>query len=482
MKLLNRSHFISIFLNTLVVVKSTFMILVLLLLFQEEDSLILCIYFSLLFTFTVLHFFAWRKRIFRLEDDVFKMNKGIFLKEEINYPFSKIQGINFSSNVFLDFLKLEYVSIEVYGSQEAERVVLLVKKEIAKEIYENVFPSSEFKKSNIKKNTTKLFKIQIKDLLLMGVTSFGSLFTVYFAFTTYQQYEAFIPDSIRKNISNSFLFSGVKYFEEGLNGGMDLHNILLFGSSILLLFALGWLIGIVSNALKYAKFTVEREKEQIQISYGLFTTKTLGIPIKNIQYLTVQETLLHQLFGFCKLEVQSVGVGTQQGTSIIYPFLKKKDIKLFIEEIIPEIKENNTFVKPPKRALFFYLVRGIVLPLIIIYIFSMFYKWVNLLFILTPFLIVLSYWRHKDSGVYMNEKLLYLRKRTVRRETSIFFIRSLQSFNLIQSPIQEKLKLGNYEIATATENETLYFKVKDLEISTYEELLAWYYDSFNLEQ
>ncbi len=128
-----------------------------------------------------------------------------------------------------------------------------------------------------------------------------------------------------------------------------------------------WLISTVAYVIQYINFTVRREGERLQVTWGLIEQKQLNLKLHRLQALVVQEGLLRQPFGRVTLVAEVAGGGSkeQDYVTVLFPLLRKEKLRGFLEAILPEYKLPETYRPLPRRTLRRYLFRALA-PVVLI--------------------------------------------------------------------------------------------------------------------
>lgn len=146
--------------------------------------------------------------------------------------------------------------------------------------------------------------------------------------------------------------------------GMGVEYAAIFFSLVIIVVAIGvWAIGTISACLNYGGFTARRYKDRITVERGLLQHVSQSVSIDRIQSVTITQTLIRKLIGYCEIRIGKVDAaddyessrskGQQdRGYVIIHPFVKRRDAQTIIDGLVPEFSDIPTDLKPlPKVAL-----------------------------------------------------------------------------------------------------------------------------------
>lgn len=429
--------------------------------------------FSVLFVFAIL---KWRSTLYIANKEHVKIQTGWLYKEVIIYPIQTIQGLNFTSNVVYNWLKVVRMNIETAGISNGSSAEIVISQSEAKRIQALVFPEQEVNFEN--RNTDNRKSMSTKELIIMSSTSAGVFVGLSILYGLYLQVQQVFPNFTKKIIEESKLLSSYQILNEDYPSQIVFMDIFWFVLLVLCLMGISWLVGTISTILKYKGFSVYREGDSLKVSYGFFVTKQLNLPVHRIQALKIEEGLGRQPFGLATIKVESIGYGEESGSqAVLFPLIKKKDLAAFLEEFLPEFYLVEELETAPKTSLKRYFFRGTLLPLLIGIVLSYFYNYGYLFFLTIPLFVYLSYLRYKDAGMKMTEKELFLRRRLFSKETVIIPNKSIQSASVKQSFYQKRDSVSHYEVSIASDQETKSFTVKDLKDRERELLMKWIFTS-----
>nr|GGG87651.1 UPF0699 transmembrane protein YdbT [Virgibacillus oceani] len=418
-----------------------------------------------LITFSIL---SWYRYTYRIEDEELRIEYGVLVRKKRYIPKNRIQSIDLTEGIIHRLFKLVSVKIETAGSGTgAEAALKAVKltegkqlREELKEIPEQKSMLFDEQTDNIRKPSAK---IEFKQLFLAGTTS-GSIGIILaiLAFL-FSEIEQFIPDAFYDNTYQMII-------------KLSITVIILLAIAILVLI---WLLGIAGTMIKYGNFTITRNNDELFITRGLLEKKQLTIPLKRIQAIGIDESILRQPLGYASIYAEVAGGSLEKGedfSSVLFPIIKTSKIDAFLQKFLPEyISNRDDLVELPKRAKKFYLLRSMY-PIILL-IAGVVYFWPQFSWI--PFILLiasmyLGFLRFKDGGFCIDDEQLTIRYRRLNRKTVVVFHKRVQSFEISQHKIQKEQKLATPILSIVSDLGGRHYRVKDLEIEDVNRLADWY--------
>ena len=147
---------------------------------------------------------------------------------------------------------------------------------------------------NIKKFTSSL-----KDLFVMAKFSTRILAGFFIIMAFYFKIDNIIPDEVKRKAET---VTG-----DMVNGINDTSIIKYIVALIIIMLFISWGISVVVTVIKYYRFTVTREEDNIKLSYGFFDKKEVTIPVKRIQSLIIVEGIIKKPLGYFSLNIETIG-------------------------------------------------------------------------------------------------------------------------------------------------------------------------------
>ena len=188
------------------------------------------------------------------------------------------------------------------------------------------------------------YKLSMKDLLLMGMTSgaIGTFLTVVFsALALFDDLINFGP-----------IFEWIEVIEKSF--GSHWIGIVVLG---LIFTLIAFVFGTILNVIKYYDYTMEVRGDYVYISFGLFNKVTRNIPKSRVQGIYESQNLFRKFIGYTEFNVVitsediSVDDDDTSGTKvIILPFIKKDEGLNIMQSLFTHYEFNSVRRCIPWRA------------------------------------------------------------------------------------------------------------------------------------
>lgn len=400
----------------------------------------------------VVRWLILRKHTFTDQEKSFFVEKGLFFKRKASIPYKNIHTISIKRRLLELILGLSTIEIDTgsTASFQAEGRLVLDKNYalVLKEYLENkkfddtlVLPSPhDFVVSTKTENNSHSLKWY--QLLLLGVMKPLFLSSMVGTIVSILGVGS-ITIQLADDLSFSENFMEMIYLCLGA---------LLFSTITTMLY----------HFFKYYKYRYTIEQGYITYSYGLLKRAEFKTPIKRINAVHLNQSLLFRIFGYYQLNVSILGVGElSDGEQLkvesksILPFAKLDEVKDVLshidfmtsdyhQEVLPnKFKYLNFMVLPLVAIIILNLIPYIIFqPRILDFIIPLI---LQLLFIFGAFIAtMLSLKQHKIQ--FNNNEFLFQRGAFTLKKTIVKKLR-IQLISYKQNPLLLLEKIGNIFVA-----------------------------------
>ncbi|UOQ92657.1 PH domain-containing protein [Halobacillus shinanisalinarum] len=415
----------------------------------------------------------WLRFTYRVQEGELRIEYGLIFRKKRYIPMDRIQSLNFSEGVLHRPFQLVKVSIETAGSpgsQEAEAELTAIKRSEAKRLEEIIYHGKQ-ERSFVEEQTEEqgmdsdrmlVYGMTMKDLVLMALTSGGAGVVISGVAVFFSQIIEFLPVGT--------------IYEEVLDWLQI--GVLIVGLTALLILLLAYGISVILTVLRFGKFSVFIEGEDLIITRGLLEKKQITIPLNRIQGIRVDENMIRQPLGFATISIISAGgsiKGDAEQQFKVLPLIKRSQIKGVMESILPQYDLDVSLKRPPKRARIRYLVRCVLFPAVLAIAASVFFWPVGLVSLLiVPIFIGLGVLNHRDAGWNVRDKQLTLSYRFMTKQTYVMKKHRIQSSQCSQSILQKRARLSSVEVTLKTGVGKARAHCHHLENEDIEQIMDWF--------
>lgn len=382
----------------------------------------------------------WKKKVYYLDGDVLSIKYGAFMTHERIVPFSQVQSVDITSSVVQRLFNVCKLEIDTARGEERPEISAFLSPEEALRVKNIIFKENRnIGNVEIREELDiRKIKLSIKDLFMMASMSSVIFVGFFMLIGIYCKMKDIVPEEFMRK---------AQVFSEDAIKGLNARSIIKSRVALIFIMLLIlWMISVIATIIKYYKFTVIRNEDNIKLSYGLFVKKEVTIPVKQIQSLTLVEGVIKKSLGYFSLKVDTIGNGEDRGSTLICPSGKRKVINKLFQDILPEMNITYDLMKSPREALMGFLlfrlsIECIVMSLVAIYIPHGYYA-----FLLVPILGIWHYISFMDNGIYSDKNFVILRYRNLARKTVIIKRDCIKSIEKEQNIFQKKKAIATYNV------------------------------------
>ena len=400
----------------------------------------------------LLQFFFFK---FKIENDHFILNQGVFFKKKSSIPFDRIQNVNFKQNLVHQIINVTQVEIQTAGAKEVEVSIKAISRKKAEalkaRLQEGVTVVSEIEEEEVIVPKSKvLFKLSFLELLKVSLSEnhVKSFFWI-FAITSslFWQFEDLLKDY-------NLLPKLLKFYQD--NESMVRGSVqLIFLLSTFVVF-LSIIISFFRVFLKHFDQKVSVLNDGIQLSQGFFTKRDDVLKMNKIQYITVVTNPLKKSLGIQSVKVNQAGSAKTKAK-------KRIEIVGVNNEVLNSLKtfffgnkseeEKKEFRPAPYYLfkLFLYSFYTLFTLNVLMWLVSFPFKFQLLItVVLIAFTIVINLLKYKKAYYDIEDKKLIVGAGSVATVTSIMDYYKMQNIKLVQSFIQKRRGVASVHLQTAS--------------------------------
>ena len=444
-----------IFFDKFISIVKNYAIFLIIPMWKDFDLILLIILILLIALFTAaltvieFKYFTFQ---FDFNKNDFIVKKGFLKKTKLSVPLNKIQQINLNQNFIHKFLNLYEIQMDTAGSDSKEVSIKAVKEDIAFEIKDF---TDFLKEKNIdidleKSNESKSLEIDFYTLIITGLTSryfqtLGFIIALFFGALEYL-------DALGINFIPSFS-SFIK------NGNFGFIAILVY---IILIFLAVFATNLISTIIKFYKFSASKTNNNLSVSYGLISTKTILMNPNKVQVFSFTQNWIQKKIDLCNIIIYQASSNmnissdkSKEGSKVNIPGANSSDKKTIFEFIYKSFDDNEFIIKPNIRkfSVNFFLIG--VIPSILFFGINHFFELLsslNYIMIQTIYLAVIlfvSYRLYKNNIMSVSKNFIKVQSGFWDITTKIIEIHKIQSIVIDQEIWYKKLNLANLTLCTA---------------------------------
>lgn len=434
----------------------------------------LTLYGAVMVPIIMIQYFRFRYWITEREVII---HSGVLTRRKRSIPIERIQNIVLERSLLPRLLGTTRVKIETAGSKSAEGVleyVRVAEAERLRTIIQEWAATSERVRVSAPepRKETELFGMSLDRIFLSGAFRF-SLIYIAIIFSGMQ----YLPDAFNltpEDLANWALSGGVEEYTETARASPWLIGAITGLMAILL----GWTTGIVINVTKYYNFRLWLDGDKLHLRHGLFTIREGTIPLKRVQSLILRTNPLMRLFGWYRLELQTIGYDVEkQGYQVAVPFARLDEILALAPHIrpftLPESFECVSPVSIRRTVVRYFMVFAVLLAAPV-------YFWQEALWgllLLAP-LFGLAVLQYRNHGYATDNNTVYIKRGVFQHYVWVVPADRFQVFYTHDTFFQRRLGLRSIVIDTAGAGTFRFPYIVDLAAGTAEQFTATLYTRF----
>ncbi|MBC1501581.1 PH domain-containing protein [Listeria weihenstephanensis] len=425
----------------------------------------------------LIKYFTYR---YRMDDKGISVKYGLFFKKNIYIPYERIQTVQQKQWFFYMPFHVVQILIETAGGGKAEADLSAVPASVAQELkdlragkIEEIAEEDGEKvdmpaiKATLDEKPLLTFGLEVKELLLMAVTS-GGVFGILLIILAFgQQFRDLIPEDFVQEQFNALVHYGV---------------LIIVIIAIIVLLIL-WGAAIVATLFKYFQFKLMKFEDHIVIEKGLLQRQHTSISFERIQSIKLIESPLRQMLKLVSVRVVTAGSSGDEehsGDILILPIVKKAKAL----EILPQFLEDYEFPveqleRAPKTSLrrFFFINMIWTLPVILV-LTILYFPWGLFSLLLLPIFAGKAYAAYRATGFGTTETELVLQGRGfISKRTDFMLKRRVQSVTHSQSIWMRKGQVVHFSVLLKSGQTHLQSYVRYIAERDANELYRWYQPS-----
>ncbi|MCZ6834887.1 MAG: PH domain-containing protein [Planctomycetota bacterium] len=390
-----------------------------------------------------------------IASDEIIVRQGLIFRSERHIPFERIQNIDLVQNAFHRMINVAVVKIETAGGAKPEAVLSVLHVSDVTTMRNRVFadrrsPVSEADEAIAKGPDNIVIQVPTKDLIRLGLvnnrgwTLVAILAGLAWQFDLFDKFNVIDTGSATVKDWTILTMVGV-----GVGGALVI-MVLLY------LFSITWTI------LRLHNYTLSRVGEDLQLQCGLFTRRSATIPRHRVQFISIEESLLHRLFGTVTIRIETAAgideMNMDEEASLsqkwFVPILPKTQVPRILNELqadlaLPEEPEWRAMNSRGKRR---YFKKMLIVSLILTLVAgALIYRPWGLLsgFVFIPFFMwhgfrVTSFLAWADL-----KNVLCFRSGVLTKRVSLAFFETMQVVSMHHSPFDRRHKHAQLMIDTA---------------------------------
>ena len=287
--------------------------------------------------------YLWAKTYITIEENTLIVERNTLNKKRNTIGLKTVSNVNLEQNLLEMILGTCKVKLDTNSLSTADQtdVNIVLKKAEAEKFRMLVLARAEGQPVQMTSedlSEDELLHGSISDLMLHGLFSIR-IFNII-------------------QIVGVLLFCIIFYQDEGM-------------PSLEVLIALFTFLGLtlwptVKEFIKYLNFRIERKKDKVYLSYGLFKKVAYSVPVDKINGIKLTQTLIARLAKRYMVEIVNVGMDDDENetNTFFLPYSKLETIQNQLQQLLPEF-DGALEIKEEKQPVSIWLLS---LPWLVLYL------------------------------------------------------------------------------------------------------------------
>ena len=421
---------------------------------------------------SILRYLTFR---LRYDGDELVIRSGLLFRRERHVPFSRIQNVDATQNLFHRLFNVVEVRVETGGGKEEEARLSVLPKAAFEEMRERVFaerartvavapdaPGAPDPQAPGHPGTSapeELVHLSLRELLLCGFLENKGMVLIGAAYGL--MWEAglgrIFDPLVGSTVGRGFFRNLFRAIFDG--GPLPVFQLAILLAGIPILLILVRVISMIWALVRLYDFRLVRIGEDLRSEYGLFTKVTATVPIRRVQAITINAGPLHRWLKRASVRVATAGgAGSgsgQQSSSVrewLAPLIREDALPNLLQHVVPGFDLSTVDWQPIHPRAF----RRAIKPALIFTAIVTLVAWlligrgaILVLFVLLPWTIISTQkyvahlkWADGDEVVAMRSGWLW-------QQTTLARVNKIQAVAMHQTPLDRRAAMARVRVDTA---------------------------------
>ncbi len=307
-------------------------------------------WFDILVLLVVVGFgvLQWHCTVYALQNKGIYVESGVLFNEARYIPYANLSSAVMERPFYLRPFRIVRMRLETdSGSPSRADVSLLLRESQARTLVEKGTESLAHEPVRPGGETEpKVYRPRPLYIAILSLITSNSLTGVLFLSTFLSQTGKILGEEFEKLLVHS-LTQIVRFLAFNIPPAAAMAAAILLG---------GWGIAFLINLINHLGFRAVRQGKRLFIEAGFFTRREYYLAVERINFLTLRQSLLTKLFGFCSAFINCTGYGKEKNElSVLLPAADKADLRRNLRMILPEIRVSERQYHPPRQTIMRFL-------------------------------------------------------------------------------------------------------------------------------
>lgn len=274
----------------------------------------------------------------RYDDRELVIRTGLIFRNERHIPFSRIQNVDASQNVFHRLFDVAEVRVETGGGKEEEAKLSVLPHAAFLEMRRHVFSDAReaSEPGEAREGGETLVHLSLRELLLCGFLENKGMVLIGAAFGVGWESgllgrvsDQFFDRGFFRNLARSFF-----------DGPFPIERIAIAMAGFAVFLVVVRIVSMMWAFFRLYDFRLTRVGEDLRSEYGLFTKVAATVPIRRVQAISINAGPLHRLLERASVRVATAGsaggAGAKEQTrEWLAPLIHQRGLPHLLQQVLP---------------------------------------------------------------------------------------------------------------------------------------------------
>lgn len=312
---------------------------------------------SLIAVSGILSYYFFR---FRIVDGAIEIRSGIFVRKQLNLPYTRIQNVKFEQPLYYRITDHVVVELDTAGSSKSEAKLAALFRPLAEALKREVMMS---KQSATETQSSELTDAEedsnrqgslgdevlvidrsLSDLIIHGLTNNRVWIILGAAAPLFDEFAENLG-----SIAQYVGFDGSQWFSLESNGWFGV-GLAIFTTFVFVMMLIS-LLSVLGSIVTYYNFKLTRQDDRYIRRSGLFTKREVVMPLRRLQMISIRQDWLDRLLKRANVHYEQIGSQQhnnpnqpQAQQKVMVPSVRLEEVNELIHDSLshPNL-ENRTY-------------------------------------------------------------------------------------------------------------------------------------------
>ena len=398
----------------------------------------------------------------RYDERELVIRSGLFFKHERHIPFSRIQNVDASQNVFHRLFGVAEVRVETGGGKEEEAKLSVLPHEAFLEMRDHVFGE----RTRIDRAApdapdapvapvapvapATLVHLNLRELLLCGFLENKGMVLIGAAAGI--GYESGLLGRFSDQFVDRVFFRTL--VRDFFDGPFPFERLAIATAAFAAFLIVVRLISMMWAFVRLYDFRLTRAGEDLRSEYGLFTKVAATVPIRRVQAITINAGPLHRWLKRASVRVATAGGtgGKERTREWLAPLIGQQALPHLLHQVLPGFDLSAVAWNPVHPRAFARAIKPALAFIVIVSLASSLrFGWgaLGVLMMLMVWSIISTRQHVKHLGWAEDDEVVMMRSGWIWQQITLARVNKIQAVAMHQTPFDRRAAMARVRVDTA---------------------------------